>query len=181
MQRDWKTTKANLDPKERILLRDLAEGVAQRFSDQVIVNIGVYHSGSMYCLRAGAPKAHLVGVDIRRVYKPAGELGAEFLLGRSQDCYQDFQGPIHLLFVDGDHHYDAAMSDLVNWGAKVVSGGIMAVHDYYKPEVAKARYPGKPYLSQLLDVKRAVGDWEAEHPEWTQVRIVERTIVFRRR
>lgn len=143
MRRDWRTTKANLDPEERELLRDLAAGVAQQWIESVIVNIGIYHSGSMYCLRAGAPQTRLVGVDIRAIYKPKDELKAEFICSASQDCHQDFEGPIVLLFVDGDHHYEAVMSDLLNWGAKVVPGGIMAVHDYYAPGVAEAKYAGK--------------------------------------
>lgn len=182
MQRDWKTTKANLDPKERILLRDLAAEVAQRWPEPVIVHIGVYHSGSMYCSHAGAPEAQQVGIDIRKVYRPKGELGAKFILGRSQDSHQGFDGPIHLLFVDGDHHYEAAMSDLINWGAKVASGGVMAIHDYYGLGELESRCPGKPGLAHLAEVKQAVDDWETEYgQQWVRSPVVRRTVVFRRR
>lgn len=37
---------------------------------------------------------------------------------------------IGLLYLDGDHSYDGVMSDLKLWFPKVVSGGVIAGHDY---------------------------------------------------
>jgi predicted O-methyltransferase YrrM len=39
-------------------------------------------------------------------------------------------GPIDLLWVDGDHHYEAVRDDLNNWGPLVRRGGVVACHDY---------------------------------------------------
>ncbi len=46
--------------------------------------------------------------------------------------------PIDLLFVDGDHSYLGALSDLGSFGRHVVPGGHCLVDDFHMPEVAKA-------------------------------------------
>ena len=35
-----------------------------------------------------------------------------------------------LIYIDGDHSYEGAISDLKNYYPKIVSGGIIAAHDY---------------------------------------------------
>jgi predicted O-methyltransferase YrrM len=37
--------------------------------------------------------------------------------------------PIDFLFIDGDHRYDAVKTDFINYGQKVRSGGLIALHD----------------------------------------------------
>ena len=37
---------------------------------------------------------------------------------------------LDFVFIDGDHHFDAAVMDIIKWAPKVRSGGIVAVHDY---------------------------------------------------
>ncbi len=39
-------------------------------------------------------------------------------------------GPIDVLWVDGDHHYEAVRDDLANWGPLVRRNGVVACHDY---------------------------------------------------
>ena len=58
----------------------------------------------MYCLRAGAPYARLVGVDIET--QPGAvhpELQAEFIWGDSRICHASFKAPVHLLFIVRKH------------------------------------------------------------------------------
>lgn len=38
-----------------------------------------------------------------------------------------------LLYIDGDHSYRGVFQDLVCWGPKVKTGGIVALHDYENP------------------------------------------------
>jgi len=38
-------------------------------------------------------------------------------------------GEIDLLFIDGDHNYDAVMSDLLRWAPMVKANGYMLLHD----------------------------------------------------
>jgi glycosyltransferase involved in cell wall biosynthesis len=40
-----------------------------------------------------------------------------------------WQGPIRLLFIDGDHSYEATRADVETWSKHVVPGGIIAFHD----------------------------------------------------
>jgi SAM-dependent methyltransferase len=55
----------------------------------------------------------------------------------SQDALPHMDGaPIDLLWVDGDHSYDAARFDLESFGAFVRPGGVIAAHDYGR------RFPG---------------------------------------
>lgn len=48
----------------------------------------------------------------------------------STEAYEDCPASIALLFIDGDHSYSGVMHDIVHYTPKVVSGGIIAFHDY---------------------------------------------------
>lgn len=52
-----------------------------------------------------------------------------------------------LVFVDGDHSYEGALSDLSNWATRVRAGGTVIVHD------ATESFPG---------VCRAIDDWSRD-------------------
>lgn len=49
----------------------------------------------------------------------------------SHDAHDDVAGPIDMLHVDGAHRYGPARSDIADWGARVVDGGSMLVHDAF--------------------------------------------------
>jgi hypothetical protein len=49
----------------------------------------------------------------------------------SADAHGDVDGPVALLYVDGAHRYGPARADLAGWGARVVPGGAMLVHDAF--------------------------------------------------
>jgi len=49
----------------------------------------------------------------------------------SEDALDHLNGRIDLLYVDGAHRYGPARSDLVDWGARVVPGGRLLVHDAF--------------------------------------------------
>jgi hypothetical protein len=40
-------------------------------------------------------------------------------------------GPIDLLHIDGAHRYKPASDDIATWGAKVVDGGSVLIHDSF--------------------------------------------------
>jgi len=44
------------------------------------------------------------------------------------------------VFIDGGHSLPAAMADYQNWGTRVMSGGILAIHDVF-PNVADGGRP----------------------------------------
>jgi hypothetical protein len=72
-----------------------------------------------------------------RNYESAVKLLAPFkersviLRGLSSDMIKDVpDNSIGLLYLDGDHSYEGVKRDLTEWYPKVVSGGIIAGHDY---------------------------------------------------
>jgi len=107
----------------------------------------------MYCLRAGAPKARLVGLDT--VY-PQGhnldrKMRAEVIVGDSGKLWESFRGQVHLLFVDGDHTYEGVKADIAGWAPKIAPGGVIAFHDFNTAPAVARKHAG---------VKRAVLEWE---------------------
>jgi predicted O-methyltransferase YrrM len=49
----------------------------------------------------------------------------------SHDALDDVPGPIDLLHIDGAHRYKPASDDIASWGAKVVDGGSVLIHDAF--------------------------------------------------
>jgi predicted O-methyltransferase YrrM len=49
----------------------------------------------------------------------------------SHDALDDVPGPIDLLHIDGAHRYKPASDDIATWGAKVVDGGSVLIHDSF--------------------------------------------------
>jgi hypothetical protein len=49
----------------------------------------------------------------------------------SMDALSNFaDGSLDAVFIDGDHTFDFIMLDIIHWSKKVVSGGMICVHDY---------------------------------------------------
>lgn len=170
----WKTAIGKaVTSSERECLRSLASLVTVSFKRPVIVNIGIFRCATMYCLRAGAPSARLVGVDIKpcpvSIHR---DLKAEFIIADSRVCHADFKDPVHLLFIDGDHHYAVVKEDIKNWIPKVVPGGIIVFHDY-------APLPKDLRKNSFLEgVKRAVDEWWPVG--WIRLQAPDSIAVFQR-
>jgi hypothetical protein len=47
-------------------------------------------------------------------------------------------GRLDMVYIDADHSYDAVVRDIIAWGPKVCSGGILGGHDYDNPDVRQA-------------------------------------------
>jgi len=47
----------------------------------------------------------------------------------SEEAAKDFNEPVELIFIDGEHEYDFVKLDFDLWFPKVIEGGIMAFHD----------------------------------------------------
>lgn len=143
-------------PVERAWLKAIAAEVEAEFgAAAVIVNIGIFRGATMYCMRAGAPHARLVGIDT--VYPQGVKLDpkakAEVLVGDSGRLHAGFDGPVHLLFIDGDHSYGAVARDIAGWAPKVPAGGVIAFHDFAPDPKVAAKHAG---------IKRAVLEWEQD-------------------
>jgi predicted O-methyltransferase YrrM len=49
----------------------------------------------------------------------------------SQEATDDVNGPIDLLYIDGAHRYRPARDDIRVWGARVIEGGTILIHDSF--------------------------------------------------
>lgn len=129
-----------------------------------IVEIGSYRGKSLCLMGRGAIAAghggstritaidpHIVGKDNPRfdfhakdrdtLLEQARRSGVDHMLRElvmtSREAIAHWDGrPIDLLWVDGDHSYEAAKFDLEAWGRFVRTGGAVAAHDYTR------RFPG---------------------------------------
>lgn len=167
-----------ISPDERELLREASVIVAHEFGpDVVLVNIGVFHGGSSYCMRAGAPKATLYGVELGDLDVIEGDreiLDMIILHGDSRELWKDFQSPIHSIFVDGGHSYDIVKSDIQHWVLPyVVPGGYVLCHDaYYDAE--------DRFYEDHQGVERAVEELLAYDTDWEEQGLVDTTRWFKR-
>ena len=173
----WETACGKaLTKREREYLCLVARQVAVSFKQPIIVNIGVFRCASMYCLRVGAPNARLVGIDIKScTVKIHSELKAEFIIGDSQKCYRSFKGPIHLLFIDGDHHYATVKADIENWIPKVALGGGVVFHDFNPLPKDLRKIP------HLEGVRRAIVEWTRSCSNWNRLPAPDSLAAFQRR
>lgn len=67
------------------------------------------------------------------------------LVMRSTDAVSRITGPVHLLFIDGDHSVEGATLDAETWLPRVAPGGIVMVHD-----VATSGYFGPRRIFQHM-------------------------------
>jgi predicted O-methyltransferase YrrM len=175
-QLNWQTAYGKmLLPEERRYLVDSAARMQKRFDRPNIVNIGVFRCASMYCLRAGAPRADLLGVDIKPCDVPIEPgLRAEFIVGDSAVVHAQYGKPIHLLFIDGDHRYEAVKADLERWGAKVAPGGLVVMHDY-------GAQPKHLLLDpELGGVRRAAMEWH-QSDRWDRLQAPGSLAAYRKK
>ena len=152
--------------EERNLLFQTAIHLSRNF---VACEIGSY-LGSSTCFLATAARLlsgriHCVDTWDNRAmgFEPARDTYADFLhntadyldlltlhRGASTEVAQDVSAGLDLLFLDGDHAYDAARADLFAYGPKLKPGGMLALHDFTEESVRHACHeylttrPGQP-------------------------------------
>jgi cephalosporin hydroxylase len=168
-----------LSAAEREALVALAAEVAARFAPApTLVNIGVEYGASLHCLRAGAPGAQLVGVDLdctrlvghvdaTRTHLIAGDSAAAGRAWRAWAQERLGAPAVHLVFVDGGHTRDAVHADIVAWTPHLAPGGLLAFHDYSD-------------LPMHAGVVAAVDAWVARTRRWTERPPVGTLRVFQR-
>ena len=81
----------------------------------------------------------------------------------STDAYEECPDQIALIFIDGDHSYDGVMHDIEHYLPRVVPGGLVAFHDYWREEgVAQA-------VNELLQLS------EYEHVcDYASIRVIRK-------
>jgi predicted O-methyltransferase YrrM len=85
------------------------------------------HSGTAEHLRQGKPSTF---EEFERNISRAGVAGlVSPIVATSEAAASSFDEPIEMIFIDGDHDYQAVKRDFDLWYPKVVDGGVMAFHD----------------------------------------------------
>ena len=130
-----------LNLAEGRLLYELARRVTGR---GVIVEVGSHQGKSTTWLACGSlagsgttlyavdpwDGSGKVPEDFRRNIRNAGvEQTISPIPMRSEEAAASFDQPVELIFIDGDHSYEAVRLDLKVWLPKVVEGGVLAFHD----------------------------------------------------
>lgn len=151
----------------------------------VAVEIGSYVGGSAVAIGMGcrdAAKAPLVSIDevlVAGWYANIEAAGlSPHVLPLEASSHRAAAGwprfahdrglppEIRLLFIDGDHGFEAVEHDLDHWGRHVAANGEIVVHDFYNPF-----HPGPA---------RACMAWLAAHPDWKIVHRLPEAVVLAR-
>jgi predicted O-methyltransferase YrrM len=82
----------------------------------------------------------------------------------SREASRGWQEPIRLLFIDGDHSYEASREDFAAWSPQVEGSGLIAFHDigawpgvtrFYEELLAEGRWRERAKVRSLRVVGRA--------------------------
>ena len=135
----------HLTQRERVLLFEMAKSLPPF---PTVVEVGSYLGSSTCCLAAGCRlrKGRVYAVDTwtnSGMSEGPRDTYQEFLRnttplrdwivplrGYSTEVGSKFSGQIDLLFVDGDHSYEAVRADLETWLPKVKDGGMVLLYGY---------------------------------------------------
>mgnify|MGYP001592093563 FL=1 len=72
------------------------------------------------------------------------------LVASSELAARQWNTPLSLVFIDGGHSLDAALTDYRCWAGHVVPGGILAIHDIF-PDAAKGGQAPYAIYQMALD------------------------------
>ena len=168
---------------EAELLRTLARGSRR------VVEIGVYEGSSAVVLcETLAPDAELHLVDpfghhatalpagwgateraTRRVVAraarraPGGGPQVHWHIGYSADVASSWEGPVDLVFIDGDHSEDGVAADWEQWRPFIVTGGIAVFHDARAGRPGGTGLPGPTAVVDRLFRSDPPLGWEITH------------------
>lgn len=182
-----------MDPRELARLAELAARVP---AHQAIVELGSYRGGSASWMASGAAAgygAHVTCIDPwpqplkgwpdkDHVERQRGALAAftatmqrqewpvTALRARSIEIAPMWIQPVGLLFIDGDHAYDAVAADYRAWEHLVAAGGWLAFHDYFDD--------GE--LAIEGDTARVIRDVVLASGSWAHAELVQKLWVARR-
>lgn len=84
---------------------------------------------------------------------------------RSADAHDEVDDPIDLLYIDGAHRYGPARDDIREWGARVVDGGTLLIHDAFSSigvtaAVLRELIPGSRF--RYVGRTRSLAEYRAE-------------------
>ena len=53
------------------------------------------------------------------------------IISSSQEAFEGLDGPFSMIFIDGGHSKEAAVTDYRLWSSKLTKGGLLAIHDVF--------------------------------------------------
>lgn len=53
------------------------------------------------------------------------------VVAASETASKHWQTPLSMVFIDGGHSFEAALSDYRSWAGHIIKGGILAIHDIF--------------------------------------------------
>ena len=81
------------------------------------------------------------------------------IVGDSPTVAREWTTPLALVFVDGAHSEQPAMADYESWAPKLVTGGLLAIHDVFEDPAEGGQGPFRVYerakRESFTDVSRA--------------------------
>lgn len=132
----------------------LSEAVmALPYPGPVIIQVGAYIGASTCAILRARPDAFIFSIDIKPWRDEAENVAAMGLpvnnvvrlLGESARIGAAWPYQVDMVYIDGDHRYEAVKVDILTWIPKVKTSGLLGFHDYIlfpkppiKGNVAKA-------------------------------------------
>jgi len=71
------------------------------------------------------------------------------IVGRSQDIARHWATPLGMVFIDGGHTEQAAVTDYESWAPHVAPGGVLAIHDVFPDPADGGQAPYHIYRRAL--------------------------------
>lgn len=128
---------------------------------QVYLEVGVDKGKSLSVARMAAKKSvEVVGVDLRDDPKVPGTI---FLNEDSKIAQYD--KPINVIFIDGDHTYEGCKADIDNWYPQMAKKGVMLFHD------ADASSPGVVQAIEEFAIINDLKVWYSPNQRCSMARI----------
>ena len=74
----------------------------------------------------------------------------------STDAHGEVEDPIDVLYIDGAHRYGPARNDVHEWGARVMDGGTLLIHDAFSSIGVTGAIGRAPRLRRPVPLRRAI-------------------------
>lgn len=113
-----------------------------------------YHDPDLYDADAG--KLDTLATLRRNLDRAGLEDTAVLVVARSQDAAALWSTPLSMVFIDGGHSHAQAQADYDGWAPKLMSGGLLVIHDLFPDPNEGGQAPIEIYRKGLHS-----GDFEA--------------------
>lgn len=105
------------------------------------------------------PKLHRVNTfcEFRKTIEKAGIADTVVaMVGRSDVAARCWTTPLSMVFIDGGHTFEAALSDYSCWSPHIMAGGYLLIHDIFINPSEGGQAPRR-----VFDLALATGQWDA--------------------